>query len=1011
LALLGGVALCAEQLPVRTYGTTDGLAGNLVTCIVKDPRGFLWFCASGLISRFDGYTFANYGMKVGNVNAYLTDFRISRQGVYWAATTDGLFRLDPNSPPPQKFEAVPIGVTENSRRVTTLAEDRSGALWAGTWDGLYRLAVGKSEFQPVDIGIPNGVDGRRNVDFLLEDRQDMLWAIAGDRLYRRTPDGKTTVYSDPWFKRGQLALYADRHGRLWVCTNAGLGVLNPDAGSTDRSLTRRYTTKDGLPHERVEALTETSDGWLWAGGAVGLSRYTPEMDRFESYTAAHGLSDPNVKSLAEDREGNLWAGTENGGVMKIARRGFTSYTQADGLSKLRIASVFLDLAGELCAVTSPTGDKWSLECFNGKRFKSIRPKYPSKIRYFGWGWNQVAFQDHTGEWWIPTGEGLCRFAKANRAAELAGRRPKAVYTTRDGLPSNNIFRLFEDSQGNVWISVVGQPINPLTRWERTTGRFQVFGEADGLPRNQWSAEAFAEDRFGQTWIGHGGGRLARFRDGRFTMYYGADGVPVGRITALHLDHAGRLWIASTLGGLGRIDNLREAKPNFVKYTMAEGLSSNSVFCVTEDQWGRIYLGTALGVDRLDPATGHVKHYTTADGLARGVISVARRDRDGDLWFGSPLGLSRLIPEPDRPVPPPPVFITGIQARGIPQTLCELGETSVPQLPLRPNQNQVQLSFVGLGFATGELLRYQYRLEGADRDWSPPTEQRTVNYASLKPGAYRFEVRALNTEGAVSPISASVPFTVQAPFWQRWWFLTVSGIVLSTLIYALYRYRSAQLVAIERVRVRIAADLHDDIGASLSQIAVLSEVAHRKIQGANLETAEPLFEIASISRELVDAMGDIVWAINPKHDRLSNLEHRMRRFASDVLCARNIDLDFRASAGLGDIRVGADLRRQVFLIFKEAVNNIARHSGCTQARVDFKAVEDGLFVEIADSGKGFDPTACIEGNGLMNIRKRVSDLGGSLMLESAHNHGTSVRLRLPLPHQYWWGRGTRTQGKL
>ena len=138
-------------------------------------------------------------------------------------------------------------------------------------------------------------------------------------------------------------------------------------------------------------------------------------------------------------------GTETGGVMKIARGGLTSYTKADGLGATRIASIVVDLAGELCAVTSPA-DKWSIDCFSGKRFRSIRPAYPKTISYFGWGWNQTAFQDHVGEWWIPTGEGLCRFAKANRPADLAGRRPKAVYTTQDGLPANNIFRLFEDSR-------------------------------------------------------------------------------------------------------------------------------------------------------------------------------------------------------------------------------------------------------------------------------------------------------------------------------------------------------------------------------------------------------------------------------------------------------------------------------------------------------------------------------------------------------------------------------------
>jgi Y_Y_Y domain len=243
--------------------------------------------------------------------------------------------------------------------------------------------------------------------------------------------------------------------------------------------------------------------------------------------------------------------------------------------------------------------------------------------------------------------------------------------------------------------------------------------------------------------------------------------PTGQIKALLLDHAGRLWIASdhsvstTLiptrgpqaasdhGGLGRIDNPSEAKPRFVAYTTAEGLSNNSVLCLTEDEWGRIYAGTGQGIDRLDPTTGRVRHFTTADGLARGEPRVAARDRQGALWLGSLLGLSRLVPELDRPLLPPPILVTGLQVRGVSQPLAELGQTSVSGLVLQPNQNQIRIDFVGLSFAPGERLRYQYRLEGADRDWSLPTEQRTINYASLSPGSYTFHVRALNTEGAIS----------------------------------------------------------------------------------------------------------------------------------------------------------------------------------------------------------------------------------------------------------------------
>jgi signal transduction histidine kinase/ligand-binding sensor domain-containing protein len=838
----------------------------------------------------------------------------------------------------------------------------------------------------------------------MEDRHGVMW-IGDTRLYKRTSDGRSMTFFDDRLKSGVLTMYTDRKGTLWVGGTDGLFRLNPDAGSNGPIVSRVYTMKDGLPGNQIEALLETSDGRFWVGVAGGLAVYMAGADRFEGYTTAQGLSDPGVKALAEDGDGNLWVGTEASGVMRIARHGFTSYTQADGLTGTRIASLFVDQAGELCVQTSAAilGAVWSLDCFDGNRFHSTRPGYPRRIKHFGWGWNQTVLQDHTGEWWIPTGQGLCRFGRAERARDLVGRAPSRVYTTRDGLPDNDIFRLFEDSRGDIWVSTAGKPHDSLTRWERTTGHFRVYSEADGLPAILSPAMAFAEDRFGQIWVGLSDQGLACFRNGRFTVYSESDGVPRGLISSLYLDRAGRLWIATSRGGLVQVDHPGEVRPSFMVYATGQGLSSNTVHSIIEDRWGRIYAGTARGVDRLDPATGLIKHYTIADGLPRGELIVARHDRHGGLWFGSKLGLSRLVETPDRLSMPPQVLISGVHVRGIAQPSALIGQSSVAGLVLQPNQNQVQLDFVGLGFAPGESLRYQYRLWGSDRDWSTPTEHRMVNYASLEPGAYRFEVRALNTDGTLSSHPATVAFTILSPIWRRWWFLSAAGIILATLIYLLHQDRQAKLLAaVAHMRARIATDLHDDIGSTLTQIAIVSEVARRKAEGTCEQAAGPLSDIAAMSSELVDAMGDIVWAINPKHDHLSNLEHRMRRFAGDILSARNVDLEFCVPPEYEDFRISADIRRQVFLIFKEAVNNIVRHSYSTRAAVEFAVIEDDLTLRLSDNGRGFTPSA-VSGNGLVNMQKRAADLGGIVALESTPGKGTSLMLRIPLGPQKWWGK--------
>jgi ligand-binding sensor domain-containing protein/signal transduction histidine kinase len=967
------------------------LARNTIDCIVQDARGFLWFCTSEGLSRFDGYSFTNYGTEHGLPHRVATSLLVSRGGVYWVGSSEGLFRFDPNSIPPQRFEAVPLGAGSHAPRIYSLIEDRSGSLWVGTNAGLYRLEPGKAAWNAIDAGIPVSPDGRQEVLALLEDRAGMLWIASVGSVHVRTPDGLTRHYQDRRVAHEPvMALCEDREGRIWASDYSALYRLNPNAGPRDPIVARTYTVKDGLPGNRIEALLASSGGRFWVGGFGGMAEYVPAADKFESYTVAQGLSDQDIYSLAEDREGNLWVGTASAGVMKIARRGFTSYTPADGLSDVRVASIFVDQAGNLCVWRVHTG---AIDCFNGKRFTSMSPKYPPEIHSFGWGWNQTAFQDHTGEWWVPTAQGLCRFARTTRAEQLAGRVPKAVYTTRDGLPGNEIFRLFEDSRGDIWIVDIGRE-ESITRWERATASFHVYTAADGLSKIPEAPTAFAEDRSGQLWMGFYDGGLARFKDGRFNGFSEGSVASAGMIRALHVDRAGRLWIASNHGGLGRIDDPGEVSPRLSVYTTADGLSNNSVLCLTEDEWGRIYACTGRGVDRLDPATGRIKHYTTADGLVRGELNAAGRDRQSALWFGSLQGLSRLVPEPDPQVFSPPVFIMGLQVRGVSWPLPEIGQSTVSRLLLQPDQNQLRLDFIGLGFAPGERLRYQYRLEGADRDWSPPTEQRTVNYANLRPGRYAFHVRALNVEGAASRQPALVAFTVLAPTWQRWWFLSAAGCALGLLIYALYRYRLAQLLALERIRARIATDLHDDIGSSLTQVAILSEVVRRRLGESDPEINAPLSRIGTISRELVDSMSDIVWSINPAKDKLYFLTQRMREFAGDLFMARGVQFEFRASSHEQDLGIGADVRRQVFLIFKECVHNVIRHANCTYVEIDVRREGERLAVQVRDNGPGFEPYAAMNGHGLASMRERAQRLGGGIEV-AADAHGTAVTLKVPL----------------
>jgi signal transduction histidine kinase len=255
------------------------------------------------------------------------------------------------------------------------------------------------------------------------------------------------------------------------------------------------------------------------------------------------------------------------------------------------------------------------------------------------------------------------------------------------------------------------------------------------------------------------------------------------------------------------------------------------------------------------------------------------------------------------------------------------------------------------------------------------------------------VRAINADGLASQIPARFAFLVAAPIWMRWWFWALIGLVVGLGGYALYRYRVARILFVANMRTRIATDLHDDIGANLTKIAILSEVARQQRGNGNEETDSPLSSIARISRDSVDSMSDIVWAINPQRDSLRDLVRRMRRHAEDIFTTRDIALEFRAPDADEHLKLGVDVRRDLFLIFKEAVNNVARHSRCSSVKIDFRADGSELLLQVSDNGEGFDPAIESEGQGLMSMRRRARTLNGTIEIVSRAGAGTTIRLRV------------------
>ncbi len=756
---------------------------------------------------------------------------------------------------------------------------------------------------------------------------------------------------------------------------------------------RVFARGNGLAGDHVTALLETSEGKLWAACYGGVTEIAVDRSALRSYSTAEGLSGLGMWSLAEDKNGGLWIGSDDAGVMRFAQNGFRRYDRRDGLPSDRVASLFEGPGGEPCAFTRGqrpeeiAGEDGFLACYDGRRFHPGRPRLPKGTPY-GWGSQQTTLRDRDGEWWVPTFSGLFRFP-AVPLERLASTPPRHVYTKVDGLPSNQIFRLYEDSRGDLWISLL-ETEGWLARWDRRTDSFRVF--TDGIPRQP--PISFAEDGTGAVWIGFQRGGLARHRDGRTDFFTERDGLPPGSVRALHVDASGRLWIATSRGGVGRVDAPADAKPRFTTFGRPLGLASENTASLAEDRWGRIYVGTERGLDRIDPAAGGVQHFTSDDGLAPGVVECAFPEDGGALWFGSGEGLSRLDPAPPERGLPPAVRITRVVLDGVRQPLSPLGEILVSLPDASREAAPLEINFGGIDFAPGGRLRYQYRLEGVDRDWSAASDQRSVVLASLPGGTYRFRVRAIANDGAVGTTAAEVRFTVLPPLWKRPAVLLLFVLGAAALAYGLHRGRLRRALAVERVRMRVATDLHDDIGADLSEIAILSEVA---ATGDGAERDRLLREIGGSARRLVDTLSDIVWSTDPRKDDAGSVVQRMRHFAANALESRGIEWTLEAPDALGTLPLDPERRRELYLILKEAVTNVARHARCTRASMRVVLTPDALSVAIEDDGKGFDTTARApeSGNGLASMRARAATLGADFRVDSRPGAGTRIALVVPV----------------
>ncbi len=987
--LVGSVVwrLQAERLPLHVYTPADGLtAEGEFGQMMQDSRRFLWFVTLDGVTRFDGQSSRSYGAKDGLLG--VQQMIQAATGDYWVATTSGLVHYQPEAAPERRFERVAVGQSKDSNQVYQLADDGQRGLWISTAEGIYHRRPSVKNFKAELVFRSMGYASQH----LLVDRGGALWFGAHNSgVHRIRPDGAIESYG----AEEGLPRYTDevlvegRDGRIWMGARDGLLELDPRARPGAKIVRQRIDTLFGTDQNIVYGMCATTDGELWLATGMGLVEY--DGKRVRLFSRKNGLSQDRLSSILSDRDGNLWLGTPGAGVMRFNRYGFTSFGEDDGAAEDSANSILAFPTGEVAAVVGPP-KSYALELWTSEaqRFRRIQPRFPVSVTGFGVARGSLLVGDHLGESWIPTHDGLARFPATRTVAELDGLRPSKIFTVADGLPSNNVASAYEDARGDIWIALRFPPKFALARWVRSLDRIEDL--TDTMP--PWPSRmvtSYAQSPSGSMWFGMGLGGVARYKDGVFRIIPAGSQTVGSHVRDVYSDAAGVVWGSTLHDGFFRIDDGDSEHPRVTHFRESEGLAGARGGCLTGDSMGRVYLGSSNGVDRLDPTSGAILHLGTRDGLPSGVLMGCTRDAAGQLWFNTDKGLARLPLAPTGGTEAPPAMITAVEVADHPLALPDLGSAQVEGPVVAAGQNRLQIGFGAVSLDS--LLRYRYKLGDTDAAWSKPAALPMVIYPNLRPGKYRFLVQTVSRGVGPGGAPASFTFTILPPIWQRWWFLLLAAAVVAGATYWAYRYRLEQLLAVERLRTRIATDLHDDIGSALSQIALLSEGVRRNVTPGDDGVAAPLERIAEVARETTAVMSDIVWAINPERDSLGDLSVRVRRFATDVFSARDIDCAVITPESDEELKLGIEMRRQLLLMIKEAIHNAVRHAGCTEVRIELMRDRGALVFRMADNGVGFDTGVEREGHGLGSMRARARKLGGEITIESG-SEGTRLEFRGP-----------------
>jgi len=973
----------------RNWTTADGLPDNLVTALCKTSEGYLWVATYQGLSRFDGQHFTRFHTNGGDALpqalAMPTALWVDEDDTMWIGSADGQIATYRSG----FFQAFQLQSEWPKQLIIGFNKDRDGNLWLqDSFGNIVRLKDGYfmevpevSEDSPSNLALKKDMENGRLFALI----RGVLWELGGEGAHRCQIDNPTV--------QGSIDFIADaKNGGMWIYRWNEVMLFQNGV------ITAHYPFDSKKIGGGASGMAELADGRLAISSAEsGLQLFNP--GRPEESQRISLEQDPWVVCWCEDREGTIWVGYSVSGLGCLTEVGYTTVVSPDHWDQRPVKSVMVDSNHQLWVGTEGAGlyrlqgennwTHWGVESGMknsyiwalaedsmqqiwlgtwGDGIYLLRNGQPEKLKNWPSDMHSIAAiaAAPDGKMWVGSSRGLVSYREGI----------VEIYDQKQGLHSPNVRVVEVTPEGTVWFGMLGGGLGTVS----TAGELKQFTEADGFPAR--SVGALYYDGDGRLWIGTYQDGLYCYVNGRFHGLNLTLGMPSNNIASIQEDVAnGEFWFSSDKGVF-----------SCSKSMLLSVIQGDPAYLKLSD--------TGVGLDTLNCVLG-TRH-------------CAERATDGTLYYAT---RNRIIIMPsDWKSPSTPVvkaLVEGLWADGV-----ELGNGAVLRsashrdfVEIIPGYGRFELRFTVPSYLDPALIQCRYRLSGVDRDWTEAGSVRSVVYRNLSPGKYTFEVEAGTRFQKDQLLGESICFVIKPFWWQRRWVQVAAGtfllFVVAGSMYAWMAWKAGQRRKVlerermlEKERIRIARDLHDDLGANLTHISLLSDSTP---PGASVEEySEQIARIRETARESIRQMDEIVWAVNPRHDTLESLANYLAQYAQSYLSVAGIACRWDIPIELPQTTLGAEIRHNLFLSFKEVLNNIVKHSGADVVKIRLSIPSDILTVEIEDNGNGLwtdtvipDPQRVASGSGLPGIRQRMREIGGNSKISNAPNGGVVVLLTLAL----------------